>query len=91
MGKYRAKDETDEEKTGRRKEVKSEMERWKRDRVRAKKQKKEGDAEIISLPLIRLILKSLIASPLQVSLTPPLAGIIVQAVFEIHQRNGDLL
>lgn len=38
-------------------------------RERAKEQKDEGGAEIISLPLIRLILKSLVASPLQASLT----------------------
>lgn len=36
---------------------------------RAKEQKEEGGAQIIFLPLIRLILKSLVASPLQASLT----------------------
>ena len=37
--------------------------------VRVKEPKEEGGAQIISLPLIRLILKSLVASPLQASLT----------------------
>lgn len=35
----------------------------------ATEQREEGGAQIISLPLIRLILKSLVASPLQASLT----------------------
>ena len=60
------------------KRQKSVVERWKRktdtqrEREREKvRQQEEGGTEIISVPLIRLILKSLVASPLQASLTRP--------------------
>lgn len=49
------------------------------------------DREIISLPLIRLIFKVTLCQSAPSLINSPLADIIVEAAFEIHQRNRDLL